>query len=275
VLCKEDKTFIACPNKGAMNRTLKIAITVVLGIVLIATATAFAYSTMKNTQNADSPFSYIPSDSSFVARASYNGTTLFIFQYNNTTALMLNTVGIRSGNISYTSGNSTISIPIKFNSTYGGFQVYSINVSSSLQDILKFNSTLPSVLNISGVTLFAYMTNGGSVVVGTLAGVKDSINSFNSGSNFVSKSSFIDQNDNISFYLSPHNSTLPFSYAWGGVNGTELYAYLEMRNSTQFNFTGSFSYQGFTVKSLSSHELEVTYEFSNLSQLYSKLDSMR
>ena len=73
-------------------------------------------------------------------------------------------------------------------------------------------------------------------------------------------------------------TTLPFSVTntyRGGINGTSFYAYAELKNGTAFNFTGSFTYQGFSVKSISPNEIEITYEFGSLSQLYSKLDSMR
>lgn len=258
-----------------MNRTAKIAITITIGIALVATASAFAYSTMLSSQTSDSPLSYIPSNSSLVMWMNYNGTSLYLFHSNNSTAVLLNTVGVKSGNISFTSGNSSFSLPLKYNSTYGGFEIYTINVSSAVSGLLKLNSSLSPMLNLTNVPLFVYVTESGKVVLGSMNGVKSSIKSFNSGSNFVSKGSYLDQSDNISFYYSPMNKTLPFKYAWGGVNGTYFYAYAELANSSAFNFNGSFTYQGFSVKSVSSHEIEVTYEFGSLSQLYAKLDSMR
>ncbi len=258
-----------------MNRTAKIAITIVIGVALVATASAFAYTTMMSSQTSDSPLSYIPSNSSLVMWVDYNGTSLYLFHSNNSTAVLLNTVGVKSGNLSFTSGNSSYSLPLKYNSTYGGFEIYSINVSSALSGLLKLNSSLSPMLNLTNVPLYVFVTENGKVVLGTMSGVKSSINSFNKGSNFVSKGSYLNQSDNISFYYSPTNNTIPFKYAWGGINGTSFYAYAELKNSTAFNFTGSFTYQGFSVKSISPNEIEITYEFGSLSQLYSKLDSMR
>lgn len=258
-----------------MNRTAKIAITIAIGVVLVAMVSAFAYSSMMSSQTSDSPLSYIPSNSSLVMWVDYNGTSLYLFHSNNSTALLLNTVGVKSGNISFTSGNSSFSLPLKYNSTYGGFDIYSINVSSALSGLLKLNSSFSPMLNFTNIPLFVYVTESGKVVLGTMNGLKGSINSFNKGSNFVSKGSYLNQSDNISFYYSPTNNTLPFKYAWGGINGTTFYAFAELKNSTAFNFTGSFTYQGFSIKSVSSNEIEVTYEYGSLSQLYSKLDSMR
>ncbi|MCL4447135.1 MAG: hypothetical protein M0Z77_03000 [Thermoplasmatales archaeon] len=258
-----------------MNRTAKIAITIAIGVVLIGTATAFAYNAMMDSQTAGSPMSYIPYDSSLVLWVNYNGTSLYLFQSNNTTAVLLNSIGIKSGNISFTAGNSSFNFPVSYNSTYDGFQIYSINVSSALSSMLDLNFSLVPLLNITDRNLFAYMTDGGNVVIGSIGGIENSINSFNSGSNFVSRSSFINQNDNLSFYYSPTNKTLPFAYAWGGANETSFNAFVELTNTTPFNFTGSMTYQGFELKSISPHEIEVSYEFGSLSQLYAKLDSMR
>ncbi len=257
-----------------MDRTIKIALTVGIGVVLIVSATAVAYSVTKNSPEVYSPYSYIPLNSSVVAWVSYNGTGLFVFQSNNSTAILLSSVGIEAGNISLASGNSSFSLPISYNSTYKGFQIFSVNVSSAIAQLIHFNSSFSSNLNFSNLTVYAYSTSGGSVVLGSYSGVKDSINAFNSGKDFSSKSKFITQDENLSFYYSPSNNTLPFSYAWGGMNNTSLYAYIELNNQGTFNFTGLLTYEGFEVKSVSSHELEISYGAGNISSLIEKLSSM-
>ncbi len=257
-----------------MNRTAKIAVTIVVGIIIAGTATAFAYSLISSSQSSDSPLSYIPSNSSLVLWVNYNGTSMFVFSSDNSTAMMLNEISMKSGNLSIKAGNSTLSFPVSFNSTYGGFEIYSINLSNAFTSLIPKNFSIPSSL-IKNVTLYLYMTDGGSFVIGSFSAIRNSINSFNSDSNFVSKASYINQKANLSFYYAPSNKSMPLSLAWGWANNTSFTAYIQLTNSSPLNFTGSLSYEGFEVKSVGPHEIEVTMEYSNLTQLYDKIASLR
>lgn len=257
-----------------MQRTLKIAMIVVIGAVLIASVTVFAYSVTRDTPSAVSPYSYIPSNSSIVVWVNYNGTSFYIFQSNNSTAVLLNSISIASGNLSYQGGNTSYKFPLNYYSSYKGFQIYSINVTSEIAQLANLNLTIPSRLLNGNLSLFAYSPGGSNVVVSSYSGILNSINSYSSGKDFQSLSKFINQTDNISFYYSPTNSTSNISYAWGGANGTMLHAYIEFKNPPPLSSNASISYHGFNVTVLSSHELEVTYSFQNFNTLVNELKAL-
>ncbi|MEM0128178.1 MAG: hypothetical protein QXO03_03730 [Thermoplasmatales archaeon] len=254
-----------------MKRSAKIAIIAIIGVVIVVMATVFAYSVINNEQLSTSPFSYIPSNSSLVLYLNYNNTKAFVFHGYNYTALMVTSANIKGSNITIPSGNKTYDINTTLYQSYKGFQVYSLNISSILPGFQQY-SNFSNYLNISKInaTVFAYVPYGSTIVLGSLSSIHSSINAYANDNNFQSKSIFVNLDNNVSFYVSPMNTSSPIVKAWGGLNETTVYSFLDVKNGTSLNLSYLQIIPGVKVTTISQNEIEISFPLSYLSTFMSK-----
>jgi hypothetical protein len=257
-----------------MNSNIKILITVVIGVVLVTSVTVVAYEYMKDPGTQDSMYSFLPYNSSAVVWVNYNGTNVVYFGSSNSSGILLNSINLNNTSITTSGKNSTFSslLTITNYSSYGGYEIMAINASKETEKLANFTTNLTEMggfaSSLKNLTLYAYNPYGSSIILGSYQEVKNSINAHNKGNNFLPLSKYIDQNNNISFYFRPVNSSY-VQYAWGGMNKTSAYAYIELTNSSSLNFNLSLNMSGLRIVTLSSHEIEIIVPLSELSQLQS------
>ncbi|MEM1995507.1 MAG: hypothetical protein QXT54_00520, partial [Thermoplasmatales archaeon] len=76
--------------------------------------------------------------------------------------------------------------------------------------------------------------------------------------------------NNISFYAVVKNSSSPVIKAWGGLNQTAAYSFLQLKNGTSLNLSYLQNIPGVKVITVGQNELEVIVSLSYLSYLLSK-----
>ncbi|MEM0126482.1 MAG: hypothetical protein QXW29_00515 [Thermoplasmatales archaeon] len=267
----EGKAFIQGFYNIGMKRSLKIGIIASVGAVIVVIATVFAYTVVTNEQASSSPFSYIPSNSSLVLYLNYNNTKAFLFHGTNYTAIMITSVNVKGSNVTIPYDNKTYAINTTLYQTYKGFQIYALNVSSIFLDVKSF-SNFSKYINVSGLndTLFAYEPYGSTIVFGSLQALHISINAYLGDLNFQKNSALINLDNNISFYAVVKNSSSPVIKAWGGLNQTAVYSFLQLKNGTSLNLSYLQNIPGVKVITVGQNELEVIVSLSYLSYLLSK-----
>jgi hypothetical protein len=211
----------------------------------------------------------LPYNSSAVVWINYNGTSLIYFSSSNSSGLLPNSINLNNSNITVSWKNSTFSslLTITNYSSYGGYEIMAINASQGIEKLANLTTNLTKAGGfyslLKSLTFYAYNPYGGAIMLGSYQEVKNSINGHNSGSNFLPLSKYINQNDNISFYYRPINSSY-IQYARGGANKTSVYAYLELTNPSSLNFNLSLNMSEIKVVTISSHEIEITMPLCDL-----------
>ncbi|MEM0129976.1 MAG: hypothetical protein QXW75_00785 [Thermoplasmatales archaeon] len=266
----EGKAFIQGFYTSWMKRSLKIGIIAAVGAVIVVMATVFAYTVVTNEQASTSPFSYIPSNSSLVLYLNYNNTKAFLFHETNYTAVMITSVNVKGSSVTIPYDNKTYDINTTLYQTYKGFQIYALNVSSIFLDAQSF-SNFSRYVNVSGLneTIFAYVPYGSTIVFGSLQALHISINAYLGDLNFQKNSGFLNLNNNISFYVSVKNASSPVVKAWGGLNQTAAYSFLQLKNGTSLNLSYLQDIPGVKVITVGQDEIEVIVPLSYLSSLLS------
>jgi hypothetical protein len=248
-----------------MKKSTKITVVSIVGAAVVIMASVFAYSIIASQPSPSSPFSYIPGNSSLVLYVNYNGTKAFLFHWDNESALLLSSANIKGSNITVPYGNHTFRINMTLYQVYKGYQIFSFNISGFIPEVGNYLRNF-SYFNSSdrNLTVYSYIPYGSSLVFGSLSAVEGSINSYISGKVF-SKGNLLNQENNISFYYSPQNSTSHISLAWGGVNETTAYAYIQFRNGTSLNLSYIEMLPWIKVKTISSNEIEISFPLSYIS----------
>ncbi|MGC8645527.1 MAG: hypothetical protein ACP5UO_04585 [Thermoplasmata archaeon] len=250
-----------------MKKSVKMAIIAIVGAVVVVMATVFAYSIIVNQQPSTSPLSYIPNNSSLVLYVNYNGTKAFIFHWENDTALLLNAANVKGSNISIPYGNHTFHMNMTLYKSYRGYQIFSLNVSAILPETKNYSKYLSYFnVNETNVTIFSYIPYGSSIVLGSLPAVEGSIDAYLSDNGFRN-GSLLNQDNNISFYYSPKNSTSHITLAWGGANETAAYAFIEFRNGSSLNLSYLQMIPGVKVTTVSQNEIEISFPLTYLQTL--------
>jgi len=94
-------------------------------IIPVSTVDCISYN---NNNSQDNPFSFIPSNSTFLRKIKYNSSNYFAFGSTAGLAIMLplsKSVSVSNQNLSF---NSAM-IPISTYGNFGGFTIYNVSLS--------------------------------------------------------------------------------------------------------------------------------------------------
>ncbi len=244
-----------------MNSKMKTVIVIVIAVAIIVPVSIVAYSSYVNSQ--DSPLNYIPSNTTFLVKVTSNGSTYYAFGSTQGLAIMLSAskaISVSGQDLRF---NST-KIPISIYGNYGGFTIYNISLSSVIYGTL-LNLTNNSVTknvpmnsylsNLTSFSLYLYEPYSNHILIGSLKEVKYSINSYNSGKNFLSKSKYIDNKGTINFYISLNSTTI-----WGNYSSNTTYLFVQGNHTFITNLMNESSYLsllGYKIKLINSNTVEI------------------
>lgn len=231
-----------------MNASTKRILVIIIAIAIIIPTVYLAYAIYLKGAAQQDPVSYVPSNSSFVAKYhSQNGTTYFFFSNGSYGLVTTTSIGgfMPVANNTTISGFSNLSLNFSIVEVYHGVQIFelsNISVNESIlaamgrslgvnESILALLPLVPS-FNITNVSIYLANPATGVLAVGNLNGVENSIYAHESGQTFMSKSMIhFNSTSNVSFYYTPQNTSL-IMHISGNITDNSTHIFIKVSNQT-------------------------------------------
>lgn len=244
-----------------MNKKIKTIVIIVIAIAIVVPVSIVAYISYNNS--LENPLNYIPSNTTFLIKISYNGSNYYSFGSDNGIAIMTplsKSISVSNRNLSFNATN----IPISTYENYGGFTIYNISLSGIIYETLlnitrnASSSSLPLVSymnNFTSSSLYFYEPFSNEIIIGSLSEIKFSINAFDHGTNFSSKSKYINNSGSVNFYVHLNTTTI-----WGNESSNYTYAFIQGNHtliSNLYNDSGYFSLLGYKMKLINQNTIEI------------------
>lgn len=278
-----------------MNATTKRILVIVIALAIIIPTAYFAYTLYIRGSASQDPVSYVPYNSSFVAKYnSANGTT-YAFMSNGsygivTTSSFGSFVPSVSNNATLP-GFSNLSFNLSISEVYQGVQIFEISNISINESIfaiignsLGLNESLLALLplipafSISNVSVYLANPATGVLTAGNLNGVKNAISAHESGQTFKAKRDIhFNSSSNISFYYIPLNTTSVLHISGNMTdNSTHIFVRTSNQTATQ-NMVLLLQLQnisGLNIRYYSNNLFEISFNvgYSGIFQLLSQFN---
>ncbi len=211
-----------------MKKKIKTIIVLIVAVAIIIPVSIVAYTSYINS--SESPLNFIPSNTTFLVKINYNGSSYYGFGGEQGLALMLplsKGISVSGQNLSF---NST-KIPVSIYGNYGGFTLYNISLSGIIYSTLEnlTNNSVASELpinsimsNVTSYHLYFYEPYSNEIAIGSLKEMKYSINSYNDGNNFASRAKYVNNPGSVDFYVRFNTTTV-----WGNSSSNYSYIYIQ------------------------------------------------
>lgn len=224
-----------------MDSLLRRIIILVIAIIIIVPTIYFTYNFYYQAAGVKDPSSYIPGNSTFVARYNYYNESYYAFYGNGSLGAVFPVTGTYvSGLINSSMSlltNTSMNITFSLGETYQGVQIFEIsNISISrlvtglMGSLLNANLTgvssfLPSELD--NQTVYFASPYSSLTIIGTLSAVKWSIDSHNTGKTFLAKENiYFNRQSNLSFYFKA--SGVYLNYVSGNITNNVTHAFISL-----------------------------------------------
>lgn len=225
-----------------MNSFLRRIIILLVAVIVIVPAAYFTYNVYFKSIGEKNPSSYIPANSTFVARVYYSNATYYFYYGNSSIAAIVPIAGVSfTGLVNSPSlANSTMNLTISLSENYKGVQIFEISnisiitiLSDLLDGIIGSNLSAVGQLSFGGLdNLSVYFASPYNTftVVGTLSAVKWSIDSHTSGQSFTSSEPlYFRAGSNASFYYGVKTASI--NYVSGNLSSNATHIFLSLNPS--------------------------------------------